>query len=151
WTGDVVEGLRHYRQQLEWFGGWIDLLQVHNLVAWREHLAWMQVEREAGRIGRIGVTHYASAALDELERAMRSGRIDVIQVPVNPRERAAEGRILPLAAELGLGVLAMRPLGEGSLLRAPFPPELQEAGLDDWAEALLRWCLADPRVTVALP
>lgn len=151
WTSDVEEGRRHYRQQLDWFGGRIDLLQVHNLVAWREHLDWLEPEREAGRIGWVGVTHYSAAAFDELERAMRSGRIDAIQVPLNPRERAADDRILPAARDLGLGVIAMRPLGEGSLLRRPFPTELAAEGLDDWAEALLRWCLADARVTVAIP
>ncbi len=151
WTSDVEEGRRHYQRQLDWFGGRIDLLQVHNLVAWRDHLDWLERERQAGRIGWIGATHYSPAAFDEVERVMRSGRIDAVQVPVNPRENEAARRILPLAADLGLGVLAMRPLGEGSLLRRAFPAELAAAGLDDWAEALLRWCLADPRVTVAIP
>jgi diketogulonate reductase-like aldo/keto reductase len=151
WTSDVAEGQAHYRRQLAWFGGRIDLLQVHNLVGWRAHLGWLERERDAGRVGWIGATHYSPSAFDELEVAMRTGRLHAVQVPLNPREREAERRILPLAAELGLGVLAMRPLGEGSLLRRGFPAELRAAGLDDWPEALLRWCLADSRVTVALP
>ena len=151
WTSDVAEGQAHYRRQLAWFGGRIDLLQVHNLVGWLAHLDWLERERDEGRVRWIGATHYSPSAFDELEQALRTGRLDAIQVPVNPREREAEHRILPLAAELGIGVLAMRPMGEGSLLRRPFPPELRAAGFDDWPEALLRWCLADPRVTVALP
>ncbi len=150
WTSSVDEAQAHYRRQLDWFGR-IDLLQVHNLVAWQAHLPWLERERERGHIGAIGATHYVGSAMPELERVMRTGRIDAIQVPVNPRERAAASRVLPLAEELGLGVVAMRPFGEGVLLRAPFPPALGEAGLTGWPEALLRWCLSDPRVTVAIP
>jgi diketogulonate reductase-like aldo/keto reductase len=151
WTSSVDDGRAHYHRQLAWFGGRIDLLQIHNLVAWREHLGWLEAEREAGRIGAIGATHYSAGALAELEAVMRTGRIQAIQVPLNPRERSAEARVLPLAAELGLGVLAMRPFGEGGLLRRPFPAELRGAGLSSWPEALLRWTVSDPRVTVALP
>jgi diketogulonate reductase-like aldo/keto reductase len=151
WTSSPGEAEAHYRRQLAWFGGRIDLLQVHNLVAWRDHLPWLERERDAGHVGSIGVTHYGSAALEEMEAAMRSGRIQAIQVPVNPLERAAEARILPLAEELGIGVIGMRPLGEGELLRRPLPPELRAAGLESWAEALLRWTLSDPRVTVTIP
>ena len=81
------------------------------------------------RIGRIGVTHYLPGGFAEMELAMRSGRIQAIQVPLNPVEDDAAARILPLAADLGLGVLVNRPLGQGGLLRRPFPDELAEAGL----------------------
>ncbi len=150
WTADAADGRRQLADQRRWFGR-VDLLQVHNLVAWRSHLAWMEREREAGTVGWLGATTYQSSAFGELETVMRSERIHAVQVPVNPIEDESARRILPLAAELGLGVIAMRPLGEGSLLRRPFPAELAAAGLSGWAEALLRWCVADPRVTVAIP
>jgi diketogulonate reductase-like aldo/keto reductase len=151
WTDSPEDGRRHFERQLGWFGGRIDLLQVHNLVAWREHLDWFERERDAGRVRWLGATHFSPSALDELARVMRTGRLDSIQVPLNPTERAAERLVLPLAAELGLGVVVMRPFGEGGLLRRPFPPQLKSAGLSGWPEALLRWCLADPRVNVAIP
>ena len=150
WTGDADDGRRQFADQRRWFGR-VDLLQVHNLVAWRSHLAWMEAERAAGRIGWLGATTYQPSAFGELEAVMRSGRIHAVQVPFNPAEAEAALRVLPLAADLGLGVIAMRPLGEGRLTRAAFPAELADAGLTGWAEALLRWCLADPRVTVAVP
>jgi diketogulonate reductase-like aldo/keto reductase len=151
WTSSPAEAREQLRNQLELFGGRVELLQIHNLVGWETHLPWLEAERDAGRVGMIGVTHYSPAAFEELERAMRTGRFDAVQVPLNPREAAASARILPLAEDLGMGVLAMRPLGEGSLVRGAFPAELREAGLHDWPDALLRWTLSDPRVTVALP
>ena len=151
WTSSVADGRKHFTRQLGWYAGRIDLLQVHNLLAWREHLEWMERERGVGNVRWLGATTFQPGTFDMLERVMRSGRVHAIQVPLNPREREAEERILPLAADLGLGVVVMRPFGEGGLLRRPFPAELAKAGLGGWAEALLRWTLADARVTVAIP
>jgi len=151
WTSSVADGRRHFTRQLGWFGGRVDLLQVHNLLAWREHLEWMEGERSVGNVRVLGATTFQPSSFDVLERIMRTGRIEAIQVPVNPREREAEARLLPLAVELGIGVIAMRPLGEGGLLRGAFPAELRDAGLSGWPEALLRWTISDTRVTVVIP
>jgi aryl-alcohol dehydrogenase-like predicted oxidoreductase len=155
WTDSDEEARRQVAFALEVFGGRVDLYQVHNLVAWDRRLSELEVLREAGSVRVVGATHYAAGALDELARVMRTGRIQTIQVPLNPHERAAEARVLPLAAELGLGVVVMRPFGEGALLRRPPPPEelgsLAPFGVVTWSQALLKWTLSDPRVTVAIP
>jgi diketogulonate reductase-like aldo/keto reductase len=155
WTNDPAEARRQYDDQLEWFGGRIDVEQVHNLVAWQEHLQWLESERDAGRIARIGVTHYSSSAFGELARALRTGRFDVVQLPLNPIDRASEGELLPLAVELGIPVIVMEPLGAGRLVRRPPRREalepLRPFGVETWAQALLKWVLSDERVDVAIP
>jgi diketogulonate reductase-like aldo/keto reductase len=154
WTASPAEARAQLDNQLAWFGR-VDVEQVHNLVAWQEHLPWLEGEREAGRIGQIGITHYASGAFDELERALRTRRFDVLQVPLNPHERACERTLLPLAAELGVAVVVMRPLGAGALLaRPPAAAELRPLapfGVETWPQALLKWALTDRRVDLAIP
>ena len=155
WASSFEEGREQFEAQLGWFGGRVEIEQVHNLVSWRDHLAWLEEERQAGRIARIGVTHYSAGAFAELADAMRTRRFDTVQLPYNPHERESERMLLPLADELGLAVIVMRPFAEGSLLRrSPSPAELaplREFGIETWPQALLKWVLSDARVDVAIP
>jgi diketogulonate reductase-like aldo/keto reductase len=154
WSQSVDEGRAHFARQLEWFGR-VDVEQVHNLVSWQEHLPWLEAERDAGRIVRLGVTHYSPSAFGELEQALATRRFETLQVPFNPHERECEQRLLPLAEELGAAVIVMRPLGEGALVRrSPSAAELEPLapfGVRTWAQALLKWALSDPRVDVVIP
>jgi diketogulonate reductase-like aldo/keto reductase len=156
WTASVAEGREQYAAQCRFFGR-VEILQVHNLVAWQEHLPWLEDERDEGRIDRIGVTHYDPRAFDELERALRTRRFDTVQIPLNPDERECERRILPLAEELGIAVIVMRPLGgsSGRQLRSDRDPAelapLGAWGIETWPQALLKWCLSDRRVDLVIP
>jgi aryl-alcohol dehydrogenase-like predicted oxidoreductase len=155
WTPDDREAEAQLHRALHWYGGRVDLYQVHNLVGWQARLALLERERDRGTVVAIGATHYGPSAFGELARVMRTGRISAIQIPYNPHEREAEDEILPLAEELGLGVVVMRPLGGGSIVgRAPDPSQLEPLrafGVETWAQALLKWVLSDPRCHVAIP
>jgi aryl-alcohol dehydrogenase-like predicted oxidoreductase len=155
WTPDDAEAERQSQQALRWYGGRVDVYQVHNLVRTRHRLQLLRRLRAEGKVRVIGATHYQHAAFPELLALMRAGEIDQIQIPYNARDRLAESVILPAAADLGIGVLVMRPLGEGTLARkqatrdllAPLAP----FGVKTWAQALLKFILSDPRVSCVIP
>jgi aryl-alcohol dehydrogenase-like predicted oxidoreductase len=155
WARSVEEGRRQIERALGFFGGRVDLYQVHNLVAWKEHLPALEALRDEGKVTLIGATHYSPSAFGELEAVMSSRRIEAVQIPYNPIERDVERRILSVAEELGLGVVVMRPFAEGSLMRRPPGREdllpLAPFGVTTWAQALLKWILSDPRCHVAIP
>lgn len=154
WSPTPAEAERQLARQLEWFGR-VEIEQIHNLVAWCSHLHRLEQAQEQGDIGRIGVTHYDPGAFGELEEALRTGRFATLQVPYNPAERDCEARILPLARELNVAVIAMRPFGAGRLVslepsREELAP-LEAFGVQTWAQALLKWALSDPRIDLVIP
>src|SRR5581483_11220411 len=140
---------------LDYFGRLVDVYQVHNLVASRKRIDQLERLKDAGAVRVIGITHYSASAFGQLRLAMSDPRVGAVQIPYNPHERAVEAEILPAAADLGLGVIVMRPFGEGSLLRrhvseAALKP-LAPFGVSSWPQALLKWILSDRRCHVAIP
>jgi aryl-alcohol dehydrogenase-like predicted oxidoreductase len=154
WTSNDSEAQKQITASLAFFRRRVDVYQVHNLVAWRTRLEQLQRLRDADRVAVIGVTHYSVNASDDLLRAMKDPRVQAVQVPYNPRERWIESSILPAAADLGLGVIVMRPFGEGSLLRMRVAQSeldpLKPFGITCWPQALLKWILSDRRCHVAI-
>lgn len=155
WASSAREARQQIDRAMRLFDDLVDVFQIHNLVSWRQHLPVLEAERDAGRVRVIGATHYSASALGELATVMNTGRVGAIQIPYNPREREVERTVLPLAADLGLGVIVMRPFGEGSLLRRLPPAKdlepLRAFGVTTWAQALLKWVLSDARCHVTIP
>jgi diketogulonate reductase-like aldo/keto reductase len=155
WTDDDAVAERQIAASLSFYGGHIELLQIHNMVRWPERLRRIEELRDSGQVTLVGATHWKAASFDELEAAMVTGRLDAIQIPYNPREREVEDRLLPLAAELGLGVLIMRPFAAADLMRiSPSAAELaplEAFGIRTWGQALLQWGLSHPATSVSIP
>lgn len=155
WARSPSEIEPQIRASLEYFGGHIDFYQVHNLQHTAEVLPRLKELRSTGQVSMVGVTHHDPRALPELAHWMESGDIDAVQILYNASRIEVEDRILPLASQLGLGVLVMEPLGAGMLTLEEPPPKLMERlrakGVRTWAQALLKWVLSDPRVQVVIP
>jgi aryl-alcohol dehydrogenase-like predicted oxidoreductase len=133
----------------------LDLLQVHNLLDLETHLATLRAWKDAGRVRYIGVTHYTASAYPEVERVLLREKLDFLQVNYSLAEREAERRILPLAREKGVAVLVNRPFGGGEALRRvlgrALPAWAAELDCTSWAQFFLKWILANPAVTCAIP
>ncbi|NMG45826.1 aldo/keto reductase [Aromatoleum toluvorans] len=156
WTRGRAEGIRQMQESMRLLKvDSLDLMQVHNLVDWRVHLATLRDWKAAGRVRYIGITHYTDGAYGELEAVMREAQFDFVQVNYSVGEPEAERRILPLAADRGMAVLINRPFGGGRVLRRlrdrPLPPWAAEIGATSWAQVLLKFVLSHPAVTCAIP
>ena len=133
----------------------IDLMQVHNLVDVQTQLATLREWKAAGRIRYLGITHYEAGAFADVEKIMRSEKLDFVQINYSLMEREAEERLLPLAHERGIAVIVNRPFGGGDLFsRArskPLPDWASELDCHSWAQFFLKWIVANSAVTCAIP
>ncbi|MEP7013935.1 MAG: aldo/keto reductase [Verrucomicrobiota bacterium] len=133
----------------------IDLMQVHNLVDAGTQLATMRDWKQQGRFRYIGVTHYNASGFAEVEKILRSEKLDFLQINYSILEREAEERILPLAHDRQVAVIANRPFGGGDLfsrVRSKQLPEwASEFDCRSWAQFLLKWIIAHPAITCAIP
>ena len=144
--------------QSRWNVERFDLVQVHNLTDWREHLAALKEMKAEGSIGHIGITTSHGRRHREIEQIMTSEDIDFVQLTYNITNREAEDRLLPLAQERSIGIIANRPYDGGSLIRnlkrrnTPLPEWAKtECGCTTWADFLLKFIVSHPAVTCAIP
>jgi diketogulonate reductase-like aldo/keto reductase len=132
-----------------------DLLQVHNLLSWEEHLPALLRMKAEGHVRYVGITTSEGRRHRDIERIMAKEPIDFVQVTYNALDREVEARILPLARERGIGVIVNRPFREGALIRQvqrhPLPSWAAEIGCTNWAQFLLKFIIAHPDVTCAIP
>ena len=156
WTSGEAAGIRQMETSFKRLRTThIDLMQVHNLLDWRTHLRTLRQWQEAGRIRYIGVTHYTESAYAELEQVLRQERLDFVQLNYSMAERVAERRLLPLAQERGIAVLVNRPFAQAGLFDKvrgrELPPWAAEFDCTSWAQFFLKYVVAHPAVTSAIP
>ena len=156
YTQGREEGVRGLQRSIERMrAGSMDLMQVHNLLDVEVHTPTLLEAKAAKRVRYIGITHYASHAYPEIERLLKTKRYDFLQINYSLGERESEKRVLPLAKDLGIAVIANRPFQEGAMFRhargKPLPPLAAELGIASWAQYFLKWIVSHPAVTCAIP
>jgi diketogulonate reductase-like aldo/keto reductase len=156
WTPAKAWGRRQFDQSLRLWGvPRFDLVQVHNLVSWEAHLETLKELKADGRIRYIGVTTSHGLKHPEMERALLRSELDFVQLTYNFADRRVEQRLLPLAVERKLAVIVNRPFDGGNLFSAvrgrPLPAYAREIDCENWAQFFLKYVVAHPAVTCAIP
>jgi diketogulonate reductase-like aldo/keto reductase len=156
WTSGKADGQDQIQTSHKlWRIKKFELLQIHNLVDWETHIETLQAMKEAGKVRYIGVTTSHGRRHGELEQIMTTQPIDFVQLTYNIDDRAVESRLLPLAKERGLAVIANRPFQRGGLFRrvgkAPLPDWATEAHCANWPEFFLKFIVSHPALTCAIP
>jgi len=156
WTRGKENGIRSMERSMELLRAKpIDLIQVHNLVDVNTQLATLREWKQQGRVRYTGITHYESGALSAIEKLMRSEKFDFLQINYSLMEPEAEERVLPLAQERGIAVIANRPFGAGDLFEKvrskPLPEWASEFDCRSWAQFFLKWIISNAAITCAIP
>lgn len=156
WTHGRETGIAQMEESFRHLGSsHIELMQIHNLLDWKLHLPVLRAWKTEGRIRYLGITHYRASAHGEIEQILRTEPLDFLQINYSLAEPGAAKRLLPLAAERGIAVIANRPFAEGALFQAvkgKAPPvAAAEFGCRSWAQVFLRWILANPAVSCVIP
>lgn len=133
----------------------IDLMQIHNLVDWRTHLRTLRAWKEAGRFRYIGITHYTTSSLDTLADILAAERLDFVQMGYSLATRAAERRLLPVARDRGVAVIANQPFDSGGMFAKvkgkPLPGWAADYDCASWAQIMLKYLIAHPAMTCVIP
>jgi diketogulonate reductase-like aldo/keto reductase len=155
WTTGAAAGRRQLDDSCRLFHrARLDLEQIHNLVDWRNQLDMLRVAKRDGRTRYVGITHYTLSSFDELEKIVKTERVDFVQLPYSAGFRAAESRLLPAAADSGTAVIVNEPFQAGSLLasvRGKPVPEWATPFASSWAQLFLKFIMAHPAVTCVIP
>jgi len=157
WTSGGAAGIAQMRRSAELLRSpVIDLIQVHNLLDWRTQLATLRQMKEKGQVRYIGITHYTTGSLPELARILESEPgIDFVQCAYSLATRDAETRLLPIAAERKVAVIANRPFEDGGMFRRvrgrSVPEWAGEFDCSSWAQLFLKYIIAEPALTCAIP
>lgn len=135
----------------------LPLLQVHNLLSWEAHLETLFEMKASGKLRYVGITTSHGRRHDELEEIMKRHPLDFVQLTYNLKNRDVEQRLLPLASERGIAVIANRPFGGGPLIRSvqskgvPVPKWAEDYQITNWPQFLLKFITSHPAVTCAIP
>jgi diketogulonate reductase-like aldo/keto reductase len=156
WTTGKDKGIEQMNASMEKLKARpIDLMQVHNLQDVATHLETLRAWKKDGLVRYLGITHYTASQHEAVEKLLEKETLDFVQINYSVGERDAEKRLLPLAMDRGVAVIANRPFSGGDLikglLKKPLPEWAKEIDCDSWAQLLLKWVVSHPAMTCAIP
>lgn len=156
WTSGRAAGIRQMEESMRLLQTkTIDLMQVHNLLDLKTHLPVLRDWKKSGRIRYLGITHYTAGAHAELEKLVKTGDFDFLQINYSLDEPEAEARLLPACADSGTATLINRPFSQAGLFSKvrgkPLPPWCADIDCTSWAQFFLKWIISHPAVTCAIP